>query len=102
MSLPSCSRRDFLALSLLSLATGCTGAPDGSRSQPTFARRGLHGVRRADDVVQAYAINTKSYYASSVYRYTDGLVDLLDELGVRTVRERAVTGTSAGAHLQRS
>jgi len=53
-------------------------------------------------VVQAYAINTKSYYASSVYRYTDGLVDLLDELGVRTVRERAVTGTSAGAHLQRS
>ncbi len=58
-------------------------------------------ARWSDEVCQAYAINTKTFYASRVYRYTDAVIDLIDELGVRTIRERAVTGSSRGARSQR-
>ncbi len=57
-------------------------------------------ARQAEELCQAYAVNTKSFYASRVYRHTDAVIDLLDELGVRTVRERATTGTSPGARAQ--
>ncbi|MDQ3466330.1 MAG: hypothetical protein M3500_16970, partial [Actinomycetota bacterium] len=59
-------------------------------------------MRWADEVCQAYAINTKTFYASRVYGYTDAVIDLIDELGVRTVRERAATGQSEGARAQRA
>ena len=51
----------------------------------------------ADDLCESYAVNTKLFYDTRVYGYTDAVIDLLTELGVRTVRERVTTGISAGA-----
>ena len=56
---------------------------------------------RSDDVCESYAVNTKLFYASQVYAQTDAVIDLLTELGVRTVRERVATGSSPGALNQR-
>ncbi len=58
-------------------------------------------MRWSEEVCQAYAVNTKTFYASRVYGHTDAVIDLLDELGVRTVRERVATGDSPGARKQR-
>ncbi|CAN5813905.1 hypothetical protein BH20ACT6_BH20ACT6_07290 [soil metagenome] len=63
---------------------------------------GAAAVRWSEEVCQAYAVNTKTFYASRVYKHTDAVVDLLAELGVRTVRERAATGDSPGARRQRA
>jgi len=56
----------------------------------------------SDDLCESYAINTKSFYATSVYQYSDALFDLITDLGVRTVREKVTTGSSLGAETQRS
>lgn len=104
----SLSRRGFLGLGLAALGSGCsstTGRPSPRLATPsTTAGSPSEGtaVRWADEVCQAYAINTKTFYASRVYGYTDAVIDLVDELGVRTVRERAAPGQSAGARAQRA
>jgi hypothetical protein len=46
---------------------------------------------RAEDLVQHYGINTRFRYDATVYGYTDDVVDLVAELGVRTIRERVGT-----------
>ncbi|MBA2638705.1 MAG: hypothetical protein H0U77_01635 [Nocardioidaceae bacterium] len=58
-------------------------------------------ARRADDLCGAYLLNTKTFYEPTVYGYTAAVVGLLQELGVRTVRERVATGESPGARQQR-
>ncbi len=101
-------RRAFLATCLGAVATaGCQGGGSAPRARasaaPTVApsRMGPVPARWSDEVCQAYALNTKTFYDSSVYQYNDAVVDLLTELGVRTVRERVTTGTSPGALAQR-
>lgn len=108
------SRRSFLGLGL-GLGLGSTGVAAcdssgarGSRgsSAPadaaTPARPVPVAARSADDVCNAYAVNTKLFYNTSVYGYTTQIVELLTELGVRTVRERMTTGTSPGARKQQA
>jgi hypothetical protein len=56
----------------------------------------------SDDLCESYAINTKSFYATSVYQYADAVFDLITDLGVRTVRERVTTGSSLGALQQQA
>lgn len=56
----------------------------------------------SDDLCENYAINTKSFYARSLYRYADAVLELITDLGVRTVRERVTTGSSLGAQQQRA
>jgi len=56
----------------------------------------------SDDLCESYAINTKSFYATSVYQHSDALFDLITDLGVRTIREKVTTGSSLGAETQRS
>lgn len=103
----SLSRRKLLGLSMAAAVGGCSSALEpapGPKSKVTHppASRVLRAgrVRRSDELCQAYALNTKTFYASTVYGHTEAVVDLLDELGVRTVRERATTGTSPGARRQ--
>jgi len=54
----------------------------------------------ADDVCDSYMVNTKLFYKDSVYGYTDAVVNVLKDLGVRIIRERLTTGTSAGTRNQ--
>ncbi len=102
------SRRAFLALGLGAAAAIGASAPE-RLPDPRPYLRWLDGLslpatsaRPADAVVDAYAVNTKLFYASQVYGYTEAVVDLLTELGVRTVRERVTTGNSRGALAQRA
>jgi hypothetical protein len=90
------SRRAVLTAGVATAAAVVTGC-GLFRREPTT---GMH-AHWADDLCESYAINIKSFYATSVYGYTDALFDLITELGVRTVRERAVTG-SFGAQQQRA
>ncbi len=101
--MPSWSRRDFLGLGALALTGACTIQPESGPTPraPAMPTVGHGSVRQADDLCATYAINTKTFYASSVYGYSDAVIDLLDELGVRTVRERVTTGSSPGARNQR-
>lgn len=93
------SRRGFLGLT----AAAAVAAAAGVRAAQTWTPDlpvVLSSARPADEVCAAYAVNTKLFYANRVYGYTDGVVDLLTELGVRTVRERVATGSSPGAQAQ--
>lgn len=69
-------------------ATALAGAP-------------LMRARPSDALVENCHINTRFFYAPTVYQHTDAIVDLVTELGVRGVRERLTTGTSLGNALQR-
>ncbi len=54
----------------------------------------------ADDVCESYMVNTHLSFTNSPYIYTDAVVNLLKDLGVRIVRERLTTGTSTGTRNQ--
>ena len=99
------SRRAFLALgagALASCAVGATAAGYVPHPGSWFGSTVLAlPCGRADEVCESFAINTKLFYASQVYGETDAVIDLLTELGVRTVRERVTTGDSPGAQNQR-
>ncbi|MBA3630172.1 MAG: hypothetical protein H0W55_10955 [Actinobacteria bacterium] len=91
-------RRMFLAsgaMSLLSLKA-VSGTAFAGTTLP------LMPARMAESLCESYMVNTKIFYASSVYGHTDAVVDLLKDLGVRTVRERISTGTSSGTRNQQS
>ncbi len=53
-------------------------------------------AQMADLLPQNYMLNTKIFYEPKVYGHTDAVIDLLTELGARTIRERVTTGTSLG------
>ncbi len=74
-----------------------SGLTDGS-----LAGAALRPVpaRMADKLCSNYMVNTKLFYASQVYGHTEAVVDLLTELGVRTIRERVTTGSSTGTKKQ--
>lgn len=93
-------RRDFLRATGLSTAGAAALAPAGT---PAAAVTGtLRPVRavQADRLCSSYLLNTKIFYAKAVYGYTDAVLDLLTELGVRVVRERITTGRSLGTRNQ--
>ena len=95
-------RREFLsAVGVGAASTILPGAVIAATSEGVRAR-GItpHPARMADLVPQNYMINTKIFYASRVYGHTDAVIDLLTELGVRTIRERVTTGTSLGTRNQ--
>ncbi len=54
----------------------------------------------AEELCASYCLNTKTYFTDTVYGQTDAVVDLVKELGVRTVRERIVVGSSTAARTQ--
>ncbi|MBA2638950.1 MAG: hypothetical protein H0U77_02930 [Nocardioidaceae bacterium] len=93
-------RRDFLTLGVASLAsaaaptTGALGGPSAAVALAPVT------ARTADEVCQSYMVNTKLFYKDTVYGHTDAVLDLLDDLGVRIVRERVTTGTSIGTRNQ--
>ena len=91
------SRRAILTAGIAAAATVATG-------DVPVRRESTLGLRAhwSDDLCESYAINTKSFYATSVYQYADALFDLITDLGVRTVRERVTTGSSLGAQQQRA
>ncbi len=96
-------RRAFLS----TMGLGAAGAvlPLGTAGTATAARLPLRGlasvpVRMADDLCNSYMLNTKLFYAPTVYGHTDAVMDLLTELGVRSIRERITTGTSLGTRNQ--
>ncbi len=97
-------RRDVLTLGLASFASLAAPAPAFAaggvlRPDPTRALPYVR-ARRADDICESYMVNTKLFYRDTVYGHTDAVVDLLQELGVRIVRERITTGTSTGTRNQ--
>ncbi len=103
----SLTRRGFLGLGMAAFGSACSSTAERPSPRPaipstTSSPAAWMAVRWADEVCQAYAINTKTFYASRVYGYTDAVIDLIDELGARTVRERAATGQSEGARAQRA
>jgi hypothetical protein len=61
----------------------------------------LMRARPSDSLVANYHINTRFFYAPTVYQHTDAIIDLVTELGARGVRERLTTGTSVGNSLQK-
>lgn len=92
-----------LSLGMLAVA-GCSGddsrSPDSTPTVDEVAVPTPMRARRSDEVCDAYALNTKTFYGSSVYSYTEAVIGLLQDLGVRTVRERLTTGSSPGALRQ--
>jgi len=106
------SRRAFLGLGVggiaaagVGYAVGWPGSPEpgaaDGRALPPVPVGPVAPVGMADDLCEAYAVNTKLFYNTQVYGHTDAVVELLTELGVRTVRERITTGSSLGALNQR-
>ena len=95
---PRWSRRAVLTAGLVATAAVVTGSAPLRRTSTTLVSR----VYWADELCDSYAVNTKSFFARSVYRHTDAVFDLLTDLGVRTVRERVATGSSPGAQQQRA
>ncbi|MGI8433624.1 MAG: hypothetical protein ACR2LE_02655 [Nocardioidaceae bacterium] len=100
------SRRAFLALGVGAVVV--TGAVRCAQPEPGLplgpvdpASIPTVPAHPADSLCESYAVNTKLFYASQVYAHTDAVIDLLHELGVRTIRERVTTGTSPGALAQR-
>src|SRR3712207_379242 len=91
------SRRAVLTAGVAAAAAVVTGDAPVRR-----ATAGGLPAHWSDDLCESYAINTKSFYATSVYQYADALFDLITDLGVRTVRERVTTGSSLGAQQQRA
>ena len=95
-------RRQFLS----SLGAGAVAGllPTGSANAFMAGQRprlvALAQPRMADEVCKNYLINTKIFYAPTVYGHTDAVVDLLVDLGVRGIRERVTTGTSLGTKAQ--
>jgi len=95
-------RRDFLSTvgagaGVIALELGGTSAASATASERALR---LVPARRADDLCRNYLINTKIFHADSVYRHTGAVVDLLEELGVRVIRERITTGSSQGTQNQ--
>lgn len=92
-------RRQFLAAAGVGVAAGAiptvTGLSPALGTEPR-----LMDARMADAVVRNYLINTKMFYATQVYKHTDAVIDLLTELGVRSVRERVTVGNSLGTRAQ--
>lgn len=101
-------RRCFLAVGLAAMAV-----PVGQRMLgPTasgvvqLATEGLQAVpaRMADEICDSYLVNTRCLYGDTVYKYTDAVVQLVQELGARVVRERVVPkpGTTNALRQQRA
>ncbi len=93
-------RRHFL--SAMGAGAAATVLPVGSAaalSGQSVTKASLQ-PRMADAVCRNYMVNTKIFYATQVYKHTDAVVDLLTELGARSVRERVTTGTSLGTRAQ--
>lgn len=94
-------RRKFLSAVGVGVASTLLPAPRGAA---VIGRQAgalpLVQAASADSLCESYLVNTKIFYASSVYGHTDAVIDLLRELGVRTVRERVTTGTSNGTRNQ--
>ncbi len=93
-------RREFVA----GMGAGAAGAlltpmPSVVAAEAT-RRMAPVRARQADALCTNYLINTKIYYARSVYRHTHAVMDLLTELGVRIIRERVTTGRSHGTRNQ--
>ncbi|CAN5414564.1 hypothetical protein BH24ACT12_BH24ACT12_16140 [soil metagenome] len=97
-------RRDFLSLGVATLATTTLPVRTAAAVAPTTLPAALTTMlaRMADDVCDSYMVSTKLFYKNSVYGYTDAVVNLLKDLGVRIVRERLMTGTSIGTSKQKS
>ena len=81
------------------------GAPSAGAllnvSAAAVAGTRLMRARPSDSLVASYHINTRFFYAPTVYQHTDAIIDLVTELGARGVRERLTTGTSVGNSLQK-
>lgn len=98
------NRRDFLTYSLATMAVPVaqhhgTSLFGGLLSAET-PDLPLISARMADDICQSYMVNTKFIYYGSVYKHMDAVLDLLRELGVRTVRERVEHGPTMAALKQ--
>lgn len=89
-------RRQFLSVAAVGGVSITVSGPP-ARASDALASRTLRPVsaRRADSLCNSYMINTKIGFAPTVYGYTDAVVDLLEELGVRSVRERVTTSANA-------
>lgn len=87
-------RRQFLSVTA---AGGLAAAVPFAPAQADLGLSQLPPVRarRADGLVRSYMLNTKISFAPTVYGHTDAVVDLLQELGVRSIRERITTATNA-------
>jgi hypothetical protein len=75
------------------MARASGAVPTGMTAAPVAARM-------ADALTNNYMVNTKIFYAPTVYGHTEAVMDLLRELGVRIIRERITTGTSIGTRNQ--
>jgi len=95
-------RREFLsAVGFSAASTVLPGAVIAATSTGARARDLVPmPARMADLLPQNYMLNTKIFYEPKVYGHTDAVIDLLTELGVRTIRERVTTGTSLGTRNQ--
>jgi hypothetical protein len=91
------SRRAVLAAGLAATAAVVTGSAPIRRASSLGMT-----AHWADELCENYAINIRSFFATSVYRYSDAVFDLISDLGVRTVRTRVATGSSPGAEQQRA
>ncbi len=103
-------RREFLSAASAGVAagllpTGLGGTPfaaaaSASASASASTLTLTSAPRMADALCRNYMVNTKMYHAPTVYGHTDAVIELLTELGVRTVRERVTTGRSQGTKNQ--
>ncbi|CAN5814062.1 hypothetical protein BH20ACT6_BH20ACT6_07330 [soil metagenome] len=97
-------RREFLSAAGVGVASAALplGVSTDTAEAAELAAGRLTWVRarRADRICDNYLINTKIFYANAVYKHTDAVMDLLEELGVRVIRERITTGSSAGTQNQ--
>jgi len=91
-------RRRFLALGGAALAAASVGGDAAVFAQTPFSQR---TPRRADELCDSYCVNTKFFYGSTVYGFTDEVVSLVRELGARIVRERLLPTGSTAASIQR-
>ena len=98
-------RREFLSAASVGAATSLLPAGPAQAAAPAKLPGRLGGAtvlaaQMADLIPQNYMINTKMFYATQVYQHTDAIIDLLTELGGRSIRERVTTGTSLGTRAQ--
>jgi len=93
-------RRKFLAGVGVGLASTVLPARGGAVVGRQAGALPLVRAASADSLCESYLVNTKIFFANSVYGHTDAVVELLRELGVRIVRERVTTGQSNGTRNQ--
>ena len=90
-------RRDFLTLGLTSMASAALPPETVHAAAAALPRM---QARMSDSICESYLVNTKFFFKDTVYGHTDAVINLLEDLGVRIVRERITTGTSIGTRKQ--